>query len=124
MTKPLAVVFYEALLPGTRLANRLTDLGYRVQSVTSIAELPDVLRREPPMVLVAQLTPRTGSIAPVIATLKADAALAHLPVIGYLPPRQTAEQTVALASGVNLVAADTAVLDQLAQLLEHALAVE
>ena len=124
MTKPLAVVFYETLLPGSRLAHRLTDLGYRVQTVTRSTELPALLRREPPMVLVAQLDPRSGPLAPVIAEVKSDAALAHLPVIGFLPPRQTAAQELALASGVNLVAADTAVLDQLPQLLEHALAVE
>lgn len=124
MTKPLAVVFYESLLPGSRLVNRLTDLGYRVQTVTVAPELAATLRREPPMVLVAQLNPRGQDLPAIVAAVKAEPALAHLPVIGYLPPRQSKIESAALAAGVNLVAAETAVLDQLPQLLEHALAVD
>ena len=123
MTKPLAVVFYESLLPGTRLVNRLTDLGYRVQTVTVAQELAATLLREPPMVLVAQLNPRGEDLPAIVAGVKANPSLAHLPVIGYLPPRLGAIESKALAAGVNLVAAETAVLDQLPQLLEHALAV-
>ena len=29
MTQPLAIVFYENLLPGRQVVNKLTDLGYR-----------------------------------------------------------------------------------------------
>ena len=124
VTKPLAIVFYENLLPGSRLANCLTDLGYRVSTVTVAAELAAVLRREPPMVLVAQLQLRQGDLCPLITELKGEPALAHLPVIGYAPPKNQALQEAAIAAGARLVAADTAVLDQLPQLLEHALTVE
>ena len=34
MTQPLALVFYEKLMPGSQLVNRLQDLNYRVQAVT------------------------------------------------------------------------------------------
>jgi CheY-like chemotaxis protein len=124
VTKPLAVVFYESLLPGSRLVNRLTDLGYRVQTVTAAQELAATLLREPPMVLVAQLNPRGDDLPAIVAAVKGNPSLAHLPVIGYLPPRLAAIEARALAAGVNLVAAETAVLDQLPQLLEHALAVD
>ena len=30
MTQPLALVWYEKLMPGSKLVNRLQDLGYRV----------------------------------------------------------------------------------------------
>ncbi len=33
MTQPLALVFYEKLMPGSQLVNRLQDLNYRVQAV-------------------------------------------------------------------------------------------
>src|SRR5438445_9362650 len=38
MTTPLALVFYENLLPGSQLVNRLQDLGYRVQTIGDRSE--------------------------------------------------------------------------------------
>jgi hypothetical protein len=32
MTQPLALVYYEKLMPGGPLANKLRDLNYRVQT--------------------------------------------------------------------------------------------
>ena len=39
MTKPLALVFYERLMPGSQLVNGLQDLGYRVLAITEAALL-------------------------------------------------------------------------------------
>ena len=51
MKQPLALVFYERLLPGTQLVNRLQDLHYRVQTIESAEALPEAAREAMPMVL-------------------------------------------------------------------------
>lgn len=124
MTKPLAIVFHESLLPGSQIVNRLTDLGWRVQAVNIAANVLDLVRREKPMILVAELALRHGDFCGVIRDLKQDADIAHVPVIGYTALKNKKLQNDAVKAGARLVAADSAVLDQLPQLLEHALAVE
>ena len=39
MIQPLALVFYERLLPGSQVVNRLQDMRYRVQVVGDPAGL-------------------------------------------------------------------------------------
>lgn len=124
MTKPLAIVFHETLLPGSQIANRLSDLGWRVQTVTVAASVLDVVRREKPMLLIAELALRHGDFCGVIGELKRDPALAHIPVIGFTPQQNRKLQDDAVTAGARLVTANSAVLDQLPQLLEYALAVE
>lgn len=124
MTKPLAIVFHETLLPGSQIANRLADTGWRVQSVNVAANVADLVRREKPMLLVAELALRHGDFCGVIRVLKRDAAVAHVPVIGYTALKNEKLRDEAIAAGAKLVAADSAILEQLPQLLDHALAVE
>ena len=76
------------------------------------------------MVLVAELGLRHGEFCGVITELKRDPAVAHVPVIGYTAQRNKKLQDAAVKAGAKLVAADSAILDQLPHLLEHALAVE
>jgi CheY-like chemotaxis protein len=124
VTKPLAIVFHETLLPGSQIANRLTDQGWRVKTVNIAANVLDLVRREKPMLLVAELALRHGDFCGVIQDLKRDPAIAHVPVIGYTAEKNQKLQEDAVAAGAKLVAADSAVLDHLPQLLEQALAVE
>jgi CheY-like chemotaxis protein len=124
VTKPLAVVFYESLLPGSQLTNKLADLGWRVLTSGRAADVAELVRKEKPMVLVAQLTLKQGDFCGVIRELKRDPTLAHIPVIGYTALRNQKLQDAAVKAGAKLVAAESAILDQLPHLLEHALAVE
>jgi hypothetical protein len=57
MSKPLALVYYSNLLPGSQLPGRLHDLGYRVQSASDPALLPTTCASEMPLVLIAELAP-------------------------------------------------------------------
>lgn len=124
MTKPLAIVFHESLLPGSQIANRLTDLGWRVQTVTVAASVLDLIHQKKPMLLIAELALRHGDFCGVIEELKRDPAIAHVPVIGFTPQKNQKLQDDAVAAGAKLVAANSAILEQLPQLLEYALAVE
>lgn len=124
MTKPLAVVFYESLMPGSQLVNRLADLGWRTRMEAAASAVAAAARQEPPMVIIAELKLRHGDFCGVIKALKEAPETSHIPVIGFAPLRNTTLRTAALAAGAALVAADNAILEQLPQLLEHVLSLD
>jgi len=49
--QPLALVFYERLMPGSQLVNRLQDLNYRVLSLSDATRLMATVQRESPLLL-------------------------------------------------------------------------
>ncbi len=121
MTQPLALVFYEKLLPGTQLVNRLQDLGYRVQVVTGIEPMMDTALREKPMLVVADLVARRMKISDAIARLRQDPATNHLPIIAFADEKEAALQSAARAAGATLVVSEAAILTHLEQFLDQAL---
>jgi PleD family two-component response regulator len=123
MSKPLALVYYSNLMPGSQLAGRLLDLGYRVQSVSTAAHLPDACENEMPLVVIAELAPEADACR-AIARLKANPATQHIPVLGFSRTHDAAAQTQAREAGVALLAADAGIAEQLPQLLERILQVE
>lgn len=125
MTKPLALICYNNLVPGSQLANRLHELGYRVQTVenSALGELPQVAEREKPILLVAEVSNQTGVCA-AIAALKANSATQHIPVLAFAADADKVLQATAKKSGASLLASNKALLDQLPQLLDQILQVE
>lgn len=124
MTEPLALVFYEKLLPGQQLINRLHDLGYRTQAVTNAAVLGKEVQTQKPMLLVAEFPAGQPAVRDVIATLKKDPATAHIPILAYMVETNPALQESARTAGANLIASEAGLLDQLPQLLEQVLQVD
>lgn len=124
MTKPLAIVFYERLLPGSQVVNRLTDLGYRVSTTQSTLDILTLVRNAPPMLLVADLLLRSGDFTSIIRELKADPLTAHVPILGFCDPKNKFLADAAIKAGAALVTAEKGLLDQLPQLLEYVLAVD
>jgi CheY-like chemotaxis protein len=123
MSKPLALVYYSNLMPGSQLAGRLLDLGYRVQSVNDAALLPAACESEGPLVVIAELAPVVEACA-AIARVRANPATQHIPVLGFARARHAAAQKQAREAGVTLLAADAGIAEQLPQLLEQILQVE
>jgi|GEM_PF-112124 len=123
MTKPLALVFYSNLLPGSQLANRLQDLGYRVQTVSEIATLEAAAEREKPLVLLAEIS-RQAEACAAIAQLKTNPATRHIPVLAFAAGQNKNLQAAAQKAGASLLASNAAVLEQLPQLLEQILQVD
>ena len=124
MNKPLAIVAYERLLPGSQLVNRLHDLGYRVQSVTDYSNLVATARDEKPLVMVLDLkTTRTNSFE-TIQRLKQTPDTSHIPILGFTPQNNEKLEAEAFKAGASLVAVDDALLPQLPHLLEQILALE
>ena len=124
MTKPLALVYYERLMPGTQLVNRLQDLGYRVLTLTEPSLLIETARKERPLVALIDLATNRANICSIIKEMKDDSEIAHIPVVGFAAQKDQKLHTEAARAGATLVAYDDALLPQLPHLLEHALRVE
>jgi CheY-like chemotaxis protein len=124
MTKPLALIFYERLMPGSQLVNRLQDVGYRVSTCLDVTALAAQAQTEGPMVIVMDLTSERGDVNGVIRELRAGEKTAHIPIIAFTSKLNKKGQDAAVEAGAKLVAVDEAILPQLPTLLEQALEVE
>ena len=123
MTQPLALVFYERLLPGTQLVNRLQDLGYRVQTVHAAEALVSVAEQEKPLIVLTDLESTKSKVCDAIVQLKQNPGTKHLPVIAFASEQQEELQKAAGAAGA-LVTGEVAILQHLPQLLDQALQLE
>lgn len=121
MTQPLALVFYERLMPGTQLVNRLQDMNYRVQVVNDLASLQQCARSEGPLLVIADLAGHE-EVCRAIAALKADAATHHIPVIAFASEADW--QAAAREAGATLAVSEAAIVNYLPQLLDQALQVD
>jgi CheY-like chemotaxis protein len=121
--QPLAIVFYERLMPGSQLVNRLQDLNYRVLAVNNPALLAATAKRETPLLMFVDLEAR-GEICGTIEKIRSDAATSHLPVIAFAPDNKTDLLTAAQNAGANLTVGESALAGHLQTLLEQALHVD
>jgi len=124
MTQPLALVFYEKLMPGSQLANRLQDMNYRVQAMNDLASFQKCAQSEGPMLVFVDLETRESDVCQAIAALKSNAATQHIPVVAFASEEAAELQAAAQQAGARLVVSETALLDHLPELLNQALQVE
>jgi len=124
MTKPLALIFYEELLPGSQLVNRLQDLGYRVKAITSAPDLLPAAEEQKPMVILADLKSDSGDVTLIISQVRNSPKTSHLPILAFTGKKDRKLQEKATKAGANLVAFEDAILQQLPQLLEQVLQVD
>lgn len=120
MTQPLALIYYERVMPGSQLANRLQDLNYRVLSLNKTARLADIVQKESPLLLFVDLA-TSGDICACIAELRSKPATAHLPVIGFAPDNALHLLTAAQNAGANMAVTETAIINHLSHLIDQAL---
>jgi DNA-binding NarL/FixJ family response regulator len=125
MTKPLALIYYSTLLPGSQLANRLYELGYRVQTLDAagLDQLTELAEKETPICMVVEIARQSAACA-AITRLKANAATAHIPVLAYAVDPDKALTAESQKAGASLLASSKAILDQIPQLLDAILQVE
>jgi CheY-like chemotaxis protein len=119
MSKPLALVCYANLLPGSQISNRLLDLGYSVQTAQA-GELDSAAEREKPLLILAEVSQQTN-VCSAISKLKANPTTQHIPILAFSEATELAE---ARQAGASLVASSNAILGQLPHLLEQILQVE
>jgi CheY-like chemotaxis protein len=121
-TQPLALVFYEKLMPGSQLVNRLQDLNYRVQAVNDLASLQQCARSEGPLLVIVDLA-GSAEVCRAITALKADSTTNHIPVIAFADEKAIKLQAAAQKAGATLAVSETAMINYLPQLLNQALQV-
>ncbi len=128
MTKPLALIFYESLLTGNKLLNRLSDMDYRTQAVADVTAFVGQAARDLPLVAILELGPRLECTCATIRALRSTPATAHIPVVAYVASKENEEEvpltTAAQAAGANLVVGENALLSHLGQILDQALHLE
>ncbi|MGE3311053.1 MAG: response regulator [Limisphaerales bacterium] len=124
MTKPLAVLLHEKMVPGSKLVTRFEELDYRVVTVSDPAELTEVARREGPMLVVADLLNRRGDVLAAIEALRKDEGTSHIPVIAYTAREDEKLREAALGAGVRILATDATILPHLPHFVEHALSLD
>jgi len=123
MTQPLALVYYEKLMPGSQLANKLRDLNYRVQAVNDPASFHSSARDERPLLAIVDLA-GGEAVCSAIAALKTDAATNHIPVIAFAAEGAAQLLDAAQQAGAKLVVSETTIANYLPELLNQALQVE
>ncbi len=123
VSKPLALLFYSGLMPGSQLGNLLIDLGYRVQTLTDLTGVTETCQKEKPLLLIAEIVPGGPALAS-IARLRKDPSTQHIPVLAYSSSQDPALQTQAREAGVTILAGNTAITEHLARLLDQVLHIE
>jgi CheY-like chemotaxis protein len=124
MTRPLALILYEKILPGTQLVNRMQDLGYRVATLSTPADLVATARRDQAIVVFADLAAHPAEVCEAIRSLRKDGNTSHIPVIALAGEKDLKLQASARAAGATLVVNESAILAHLSQFLDQALQVE
>lgn len=123
MTQPLALVFYDRLMPGSQLVNRLQDLSYRVLTVNDAAALPAAAAREQPLFLMVDLASQ-GEVVAAIEKIKQSIPTSHLPIIAFGPDRKPELFSAAQKAGASLTIGESGLTSHLPQLLDQAMHVE
>jgi CheY-like chemotaxis protein len=123
MTRPLALIFYERLMPGSQLVNRLQDLNYRVLVVNDVSALAATAQREQAMLLILDLEAR-GEVLATIGKIRKDPATSHLPIITFAPDNKKELFAAAQKAGASLIIGETALASHLPQLLDQAMHID
>jgi CheY-like chemotaxis protein len=119
MTKPLALVLYERLMPGSQLVNRLQDLGYRTETINDAKSLVQYAEKIKPMLVVADLEPTSANVSQALSRLKENSSTSHLPIIAFCADNSADLPNTAKAA--TLVVTDSAITSHLPLFLERAL---
>ncbi len=121
MTQPLALLWLGKMLLGSRLTDKLEELGYRVKVMTSPESLLMDAERDKPLVVFMGVDSQPDRITNAITRLKGNPGTEHLPVIAIISAHNQASQQIALDAGAKLAVPATVVLDYLDHFLQQAL---
>lgn len=125
MREPLALLFYEHLLTGSQLLNRLRDLGYRTEVVNELERLPTVVLEARPLLLFAELGTQSERLTRLIHQLRTTPETRHVPVLTWQEEgnsraaRRLAQ--AAQAAGATVLPPGRGLLAQLPVLLDQVL---
>jgi PleD family two-component response regulator len=103
----------------SKIRTTANQLGVAVAFARSADSALTEMRKSPPALVILDLNnPRTQPLA-IVGAMKADAALASIPTLGYASHVQTDAIEAARAAGVQEVLARSAFTQQLAAILQR-----
>ena len=103
----------------SKIRTTANQLGVAVAFARSADSALTEMRKSPPALVILDLNnPRTQPLA-IVGAMKADAALASIPTVGYASHVQTDVIEAARAAGVQEVLARSAFTQHLASILQR-----
>jgi PleD family two-component response regulator len=107
------------LMFSSKIKTTATQLGAAVTFARSADAALNEMRKSPPSLVILDLNnPRTSALA-IVASMKADPALASVPTLGYVSHVDTATINAAREAGVGEILARSAFTMQLAEILRR-----
>lgn len=122
--QPLALVFYERVMPGSQLPTKLESLGYRVTVVNSTKDLFAAIKSLKPFIIIADLATKDKDICPIISLVRQDPETQYIPIIAIADSSDKRLELTAREAGANLVVSEAAILMHLKPLLDQAIAID
>ena len=108
------------LMFSSKIKATASQLGATVTFARSADAALNEMRKSPPSLVILDLNnPRTTPLA-IVASMKADPALASVPTLGYVSHVDTATINAAREAGVGEILARSAFTVQLAEILGRA----
>ena len=108
------------LMFSSKIKTTASQLGATVTFARSADAALNEMRKSPPSLVILDLNnPRTSPLA-IVASMKADPALASVPTLGYVSHVDTATINAAHEAGVGEILARSAFTVQLAEILGRA----
>jgi hypothetical protein len=130
MTKPVALVYYDNLLSGNQLVNRLQDLSYRVLVVNDLNRLVPEAVSAKAIVFVANFGAPANLVNAAIKVLRAHSDTAHIPVLAFLRSAgkksldKKLTDSVRVAGATVIAGEEEGIRKQLPLLLEQAFEID
>ncbi|HON07125.1 MAG TPA: hypothetical protein PLW02_03380 [Verrucomicrobiota bacterium] len=124
MVQPLALLFYERVMPGSQLQTRLEALGYQVHITNVVEDVFPLAKSLKPLIIFADLVTKKKDVCPIFSRLHQDPDTQHIPIIAITDSSDPGLDATAREAGANIVVNESAISMHLKPLLERALAVE
>ncbi len=124
MVQPLALLFFERVMPGSQLQTRLEALGYRVHITSAVEDIFHLAKSLKPLIIFADLITKKKDICPVFSRIRQDPEIQHIPIIAITDSSEPELEATAREAGANIVVSESSIAMHLKPLLERALAVE
>ncbi len=105
------------LMFSSRISTTARAIGAAVRFARSRDAVIEAARADPPSLLILDLNSARIEALAIVAALKADAALADVPTLGFVSHVDTAAIEAARLAGVDRVLARSAFVQQLPELL-------
>jgi len=114
----VVIVGVDDLMFASRISSAAKALGVEIAFARSPEAIVEAVRTKAPRLVILDLNSIKVRPLEAAAALKADAALAAVPLVGFVSHVQTDLIAQARAAGVDQVLARSAFVTQLAQLLQ------